>query len=839
MISDLISCRKEYAGAKSATLSTLIQNGFRVPDGFVIESDTCLEWMTVHGVLEPIREKLACLNKDSVESVAAEIDVLLARCPLPDAIPAEIERRIGDHRCVAVRSSGLLEDLDELSFAGQYCSFLNIKGSREAASAVAACYRSMFGPTNLSYLYDHHLLSDVPLMAVLVEDMIDATCSGVGFTVNPMSGNDKEMVFELAEGIGDALVGGRVNPETFRYNWYEDRFEGKSESSWTSRDMLRRIGLEMLRVQVFFGFPCDIEFAIRGEELFILQSRPVTKIKYSGIRDQWTTADFRDGGVASGVCKKMMWSLYEYVWENATKRFLIDSKLLKEKDMRKLGEMFFGRGYWNLSLVKEGMLKVPGFIEREFDEELGVTVRYSGNGRTSRITPKLLIDFIRIVSAHRKLSAIHAASVEAEKEDRLRKYEKIKSSFVSERAHDEIIGDWLALVRDEYLRTESFYFWQIYINTVRQPLFKSKMYKYVDNTGYLDLISGLGGVSHLRYLEDLKRIGASIAADPAGVSYWTERPVAAIRDDLDAGRSQVGLSALREHLTQFGYHSLRELDISCPCFDEDPVEVITMLRDIVDGIAHRIASSPAPIPATQSQADRFENKRRELSEKLSARVFRNLDQDINRIRRMLWWREELKDISTRYYFLIRKSTLRLASILVADGILQNIDDIWHIGITELFDFFDGQYDAATLRDMARKNRMYYMSFRHFRNENEVGGDAGTDARKPKADGALVGVGCNNGIVSGRARVIPDAGEIHRIEPGDILVTRFTDTGWTGKFSVIAGVVTEYGGTLCHAAIVAREYGIPCVVSCEEATTRIKDGTMITVNGATGEVQIDV
>ena len=404
-----------------------------------------------------------------------------------------------------------------------------------------------------------------------------------------------------------------------------------------------------------------------------------------------------------------------------------------------------------------------------------------------------------------------------------------------ERTRDEIIGDWVTLVRDEYLRTESFYFWQIYINTVRQPLFKSKMYKYVDNAGYLDLISGLGGVSHLRYLEDLQRFGESIAADPAGVSYWTATPVAAIRDDLSAGRPQVGLAELREHLTQFGYHSHRELDISCPCFDEDPGEVITMLCDIVNGSAHR----NAPSPGAQSQADRFADKRRELSERLSARVFRKLDQDISRMRRMLWWREELKDISTRFYSLIRKSTLRLAGVLVADGILQSIDDIWHISITELFDYFDGKSDAATLRNIAQKNRMYFMSFRNFRNENEVGGDAGTDARKPASDGALVGVGCNNGIVSGLARVIPDAGEIHRIEPGDILVTRFTDTGWTGKFSIIAGVVTEYGGTLCHAAIVAREYGIPCVVSCEGATTRIKDGSRITVNGATGEVQIDV
>ena len=92
-------------------------------------------------------------------------------------------------------------------------------------------------------------------------------------------------------------------------------------------------------------------------------------------------------------------------------------------------------------------------------------------------------------------------------------------------------------------------------------------------------------------------------------------------------------------------------------------------------------------------------------------------------------------------------------------------------------------------------------------------------------------------VTGTARIIEDLEHIDHLQPGDILVTKFTDTGWTSKFAILKGIVTEYGGILCHAAIVSREYGIPCVVCVEHATQKIPDGATITINGETGEIRI--
>ena len=135
------------------------------------------------------------------------------------------------------------------------------------------------------------------------------------------------------------------------------------------------------------------------------------------------------------------------------------------------------------------------------------------------------------------------------------------------------------------------------------------------------------------------------------------------------------------------------------------------------------------------------------------------------------------------------------------------------------------------------NKNYYESYRNYMSENEIGQDIGASDTKKNIDSAIKGLGANNGKVVGTARVIESFDEIDRLQKDDILVTKFTDTGWTPKFAILSGIVTEYGGILCHAAIVSREYGIPAIVSCHDVTSKIKDGQKIMIDGTTGIVTI--
>jgi pyruvate,water dikinase len=382
--------------------------------------------------------------------------------------------------------------------------------------------------------------------------------------------------------------------------------------------------------KIFFGYPCDVEFAFDEDGLHILQARPITGIQYSGIRDQWTTADFKDGGVSSTVCKPFMWSLYEYIWEYSQKKFYLGSRLFREKNLRKLGQMFFGRPYWNLSIAKEAMLKVPGFVEREFDEELGVKITYSGDGRKSVMNPAMLFSFLRVVLAHFRLANRQRRSLATNKAKQLDRYAFYKRALSEKMPRETVIRSWYELVKDDYLTTETLYFWQIFINTIRQPLFKSNLFKYVDYSGYLNLISGLGSISHMQNVSDLRVLCSRIRNDPATLAYWTDSDPEVIEKDFLAKKTAFCLDFFSRHIAEYGYHSDRELDVSHPCFAEDTTEVIRVIKDMLQE-----NTAEAGEASEKALHEAYERQMEILRQRLSPFAFGRLKKRILNMRKML------------------------------------------------------------------------------------------------------------------------------------------------------------------------------------------------------------
>ena len=156
--------------------------------------------------------------------------------------------------------------------------------------------------------------------------------------------NDKTMLIEIAPGLGENIVSGQNKPEQYYYDWFNEKCIFDEANSFINEKMLKKIGLEFSKIMLYFGYPCDIEFAIVKNKLYILQARKITKIEYQGFEDLWTTADFKDGGVSASVCTPYMWSLYEYIWEYTLRKFILDSKILRKSEFpKKVGEMFYSR----------------------------------------------------------------------------------------------------------------------------------------------------------------------------------------------------------------------------------------------------------------------------------------------------------------------------------------------------------------------------------------------------------------------------------------------------------------------------------------------------------------
>jgi pyruvate,water dikinase len=325
-------------------------------------------------------------------------------------------------------------------------------------------------------------------------------------------------------------------------------------------------------------------------------------------------------------------------------------------------------------------------------------------------------------------------------------------------------------------------------------------------------------------------VSRNIKSDKKSLEYWSKTDLSRIVKEMSKS-DKYYFDMVKEVISKYGYHSDKELDVTYPCYYEDITPIVSNIKDMVV-----LDERYSPETDKEEGQEKYEKILNDLSSKLSSSKYKKIDKKIKNMRKMLWWREEFRDVSTRFYYLIRIYTIKFAEYLVNKKVLSDINDVWYLKVGNLWDYIDGKLNKKDLNTIISKNKNYYNAYRNYMSENEIGSNFGEIVSDKSS---IKGLGANSGEITGRARVINSFNEIDKLQPGEILVTKFTDTGWTPKFAIIKGIITEYGGILCHAAIVSREYGIPAIVSTSDVMKKIHDGDIITMNGSTGIIKITV
>jgi phosphohistidine swiveling domain-containing protein len=663
---------------------------------------------------------------------------------------------------IAVRSSATLEDGREASFAGQFESYLPLRTLAEVQEAVEKCRASLRAPSVAEYCKKHGIDATNMRMEVIVQRCLEPELAGVAFTVNPVTGAE-EVVIEAVEGLAPDLLA------------------GKAPSLPRSHPLVARhapaIETVARAVQRHYGAPQDVEFGVEKGEVLLLQARPITRIAFPPEVGEWTNADFRDGGVSSGVCTPLMWSLYDYIFQPSFNEFFRDLKLLRpsEPDFQ-AGRVFFGRPYWNLAQVKTLLARLPGFVERDFDEDLSVEVTYDGPGVTTPATLWNVIKAIPIGLAIERFFEEQAAFARRFIGDGPDGYLALEREHERLPAKADLEAGFRKLMACGFWITERGYFRTVWISSIVKLDFTDAF----PGLDYPALASALPPMEHLA-------------------------PTRALREMAKKGETDIA-----PLLARYRHHSRRELDLRVPRWDEDPEFVRTLLSQYKDGSA---GEDPRP---------RYEEARAKARAAQPWHKRAKFDRKLDRLRDFLWLREEMRDRSMRMYWLIRRYVLALAE---AKGLG---DDAFFMTWEEL---------AAGDRSNVARNREVYDSYRSFAAPNEISSRFRAREAATITGNALRGIGASQGVAQGVARVARTVEEAVRVEKGAILICPFTDPGWTAVLDRVAGVVTETGGLLSHAAVICREYGIPAVLGVRDATRLVKDGQQVRLRGGEGLVEL--
>jgi rifampicin phosphotransferase len=746
----------------------------------------------------------------------------------------------------AVRSSGREEDGADSAHAGQFETELNVSAI-EVPAAAHRVWKSGFSETLAQYRIAKGLSGAPQPPAVVVQVMADARAAGVAFSADPVSGDRSVVVISAIRGLADKLVGGEADGDSYRIGVDGRTLDAEiiSNEPVLSEAERAEVAAMARRAEQYFGSPQDIEWAFDGHGLRMLQSRPITTLGEPATPTDeiviWDNSNIVES--YPGVTSPLTFSFALYTYGHVYRAFsrLMGVSAAKVEEHRAVFENMLGqvdgRVYYNLLNWYRALALFPGFkANRKFMEGMMGVSEALPQETADAIAPPTDDVFVRILD-NLNLARVGAGLIWHELRIRATIeafYGRLNAALATPDATiDAMRATALAA---EYRRLE-----QQLLARWDAPLINDFLCMIAFGAAQKSMTSWAGedGLAFLSNM--LIGQGDIVSAEPAQLiramgSMVRHRPDIVQR--LGAGdRSAVdALPELRRafdaYISKFGDRCTQELKLESRTLHEDPAQVL---------MAVAAAAVPKDEPTSAPAARSLEEVVGAPAKRMTARWL--LQWAKARVRD----RENLRFERTRLFGRVRRIFLAMGARLAEAGVLAHPRDVFCLTVEELLGAVERADGAgsgvADIRSLAAR-RLAENKAQLSRPDppERFTTRGGQLVRGPEAalqtgpDGEMrKGLACCRGVVTARVRVIEDP-RVQALSPGEILVARHTDPGWIAVFANAAGVIAERGSLLSHSAIVAREMGVPCVVSLKGVTQWLKTGDIVRLDGGAGTVE---
>jgi pyruvate,water dikinase len=855
-------------GGKASRQAWLVRHGFMVPDAWVLPVDAFAH--AAHE-LPPVCDPKALLRAATTRSGAAraaEARELLLNAPMPKGLEAELEalweREKGRSPWgFAVRSSATCEDGTIVSMAGLADSILGVRGVDGLVRAIREVWASIASGRALAYLSTHGV-REVG-MALLIQRVVPAEAAGVMFTHMPGS-RTNERVINCAFGLGVPVANGVLTPDMLRVDEQgrivDEMIADKpfamvvGESGLVRTDVAdpRRPSLDQAHITALAEIATrieriergawDVEFACDPEATWVLQARPATGRGFPEGGDEhtvWSRANV--GEALPGVATPLTWSVAGAFSEGGFKRAFASLGCTVPRGATLVASVH-GRFYLNATQFMRIAAQVPWLNPKTLVELAGGS---GGDELEHQVANVSHTGFY----ARLPMTALRLGKEQLRLDDEIARFEKFAERAV--KAHSALD---LAILPDEGVARK--------VRDVQGLL---------ERTGHVMLTCGASALgTHLA----LKALLARVA--PIGAERLAQALTTGIRD-LESARPAIGLMrvvnlarlepgartalerediagldalpdgptrrALSSFLELYGDRAVREAELSTPRWREDARPVLAMVRVALRGEAPEIE---AVLARSRAHADGEMQKILPRLGIVEQTIARHL---VARAQKAARLREQMRAWVTRVLGMIRevvldadRRLLRLAPDLEADrkalaasgSSLVHVHDAFFLTVDELATaLWTSKVEAIVPLVRARRAEHARDVARPDPPVTFIGSPSPIFLPPGNGD-QLLGLPASGGVIEGRARVLRGPEEISSLMPGEVLVVRTTDVGWTPLFFVAAGIVTELGGPLSHAAIVARELGVPTVVNVAGATQILRTGDIVRLDGDRGVVE---
>ncbi|ENQ3111206.1 phosphoenolpyruvate synthase [Bacillus anthracis] len=849
-------------GGKGLNLGELSNiQGIEVPEGFCVTTVGYENAIEQNENLQTLLQQLTKLkleDRAQIGEMSKEIREVIMAVQIPSDVVEAVAHylsRFGNEHAYAVRSSATAEDLPYASFAGQQDTYLNIIGKEAILQHVRKCWASLFTERAVMYRMQNDFEHNQVSICVVVQKMVFPEASGILFTADPITSSRKVLSIDASFGLGEALVSGLVSADNYKvkegkivdkvistkkvaiYALKEGGTETKQINSaqqkiqTLSEQQILQLAQIGRQIEAYFGYPQDIEWCLVDNAFYIVQSRPIT-------------------------------TLYPIPEENDEENHVyisVGHQQMMTDAMKPLGLSFF------LLTTNAPMRKAGGRLFVDATQRLASPASRDYLINTLGKSDPLIRDALTTIIERDDFITLLP---DEEKKEKSASKSKLPVSSQPEIENDPAIVT--ELIRNSEASLEElkqnmqlksgvdvFDFILEDIQQLKKVLFNPQSIAVI--------MAGMNASTWMN--EKMEQwLGEKNAADTLSQSVQnniTSEMGLALMDVADAIRPYPEVITYLQHvendsfldefvqfkggekareaidafLNKYGMRCSGEIDITKTRWSEKPTTIIPMIlnniRDFEYGASKRKFEEglQEALKKEEELVDRLQqlpDGKQKVEE--TKRMIRN-------IRNFIGYREYPKYGMINRYFIYKQALLKEAEQLVQSGVIHEVDDIYYLTFEELHEVVrTKKLDYEIIHKQKNDYKLYEKLTppRIMTSDGEI--ITGKYKRENLPADAIAGLPVSSGVVEGRARVILNM-EDANLEEGDILVTAFTDPGWTPLFVSIKGLVTEVGGLMTHGAVIAREYGLPAVVGVENATKLIKDGQRIRVHGTEGYIEV--
>jgi pyruvate,water dikinase len=877
------------AGGKGYNLYRITQLGLPVPEWAVLGKSIYNDFLENSGLLPLINEHLnAFSNKGiSAEKASQCISDLIVNASLSDEILALVEKAytyIGNEHMISIRSSAADEDSLAYSFAGQLSSFLYVDGVEDAARYLQACWASGFTERSLIYRQQNNIGLDRIGIAVIFQRMLDPSSSGVLFTCDPVSQSLTHYLISGVYGVGEGLVSGSLDADTYwlsaetgetskqtiveKKKAFSRSGSGECKVVDISEDQALKPCLSEQQTKTiyqlgralfdYYSIPQDVEWAIENDEVYILQTRPVTTLKnnLSGFPNLWDNSNIVEsyGGITSPLSFTFALENYKNVYIQFCEILGVPRSVVKEMEYY-LGNMLGsinGRVFYNLYNWYKLVGVLPGFQQnKQFMETMMGVGEQLSSEITERIKPHPSWDTpigkfrkfktgIAFLYYHFRIQTI----VDRFLGNFRHHYDLFRQKDYSRMTSDQVFEEYLAMNRVMLDH------WKApiindFLCMVHFGLLKKLTTKWLadlDENIQNDLLAGEGNIESAEPTKTLIRYAGDVAANPALRTLIENTPEYLLLERLNQSEFQSFYQKILDYIDRYGFRCMSEMKLEEKDLFTDPTFLFVCLKNYLRADITHLEEYEKREKAMRNAAEQA------IEKKLGGWRKWCYLWSLKHARKAVKNRENTRFARTRAYGIARSMFQSMGNFFTSQNILTHPDDVFFLTLQEIYGIHQGTLPVYDLKAIVLLRKTRFQQYEdaepkiRFQTRgpvywhNDFFDTPDSPDLEPGADYDLKGLACCPGIVEGVVRVIHSPKESLHLD-GEILVAKHTDPGWVPLFPSVSGLLVERGSLLSHSAIVAREMGIPAIVGIKGLMTTLESGMTVRFDGKTGTIKI--